>query len=400
MNLAKRGLLVRTFALLNLLATGQWACAQGVTVTPIIKSGDGYIFVANNTSRGLRVTYDYLYRCDGQNSQTTQSFMDVWANSSAEWPSSACFGKAVELKVLNFRWDTSPQQAKIDNEAAERQAWYDREERLRREGQLADQEREKQLQRRRLAICNVDESGNFVVEKIAYGKIRRECYQWFPSLRAAADEYKEQERRKVEDFQKRFKQIEQDQAFKIENQKMQAFRDQQLVRERAEALEIKRKQEEDRRIEESERASQQQREQSAQAMNEQAIRFRSDPCGAVAVRRATRPPQTPYPPGANAQTKASIDRFNAQSTDQWNRMISDQEAACSASRRSSRPTGPARVTDDRGERLRKEQAMATARADAERAGAQGQETVRGEQRKTKDLQDSNAELLRLLNGGK
>ena len=296
-------------------------------------------------------------------------------------------------RLLNYRWQLSPGEIAIDQAKAEAQELRDREERLRRAAEEENQRNQRQQTQRRLAMCHIDVAGRFENEKVAYGRIPSQCYEWFPDLKVMAERAKNEERERLDAYQRRQQALKRENELAAERKWVEAGTQKMLEQRQAELLAEQRKQEEERRRQEAARIAQERAEREKTELEADAQRLRNDPCGSAADLRARPPTQRAYPANENAQQRAGIDRYNQQLIAQWQTAVNERGLACTAATQrtraaavpaSNRPPQPLRAN--------------TGSLDA--AVARNQGVVQEEEARNRAMQDSNAELQRLLQGGR
>lgn len=367
-------------------------------------TSDMELLVANKSQKSMQVQIEYEGRCAGTSQiRSGTSHVYVGANQSSRAVPFACAPTdesstrwgVQSLRVLNTRWSLSAQQIELDNANA---AWQDRKERERQwQQQLAQEEerRKQEKQRNRMTSCHIDANGRFQSDEVAYGKISRDCYTWFPELRTAAESVKQEEQRRRDAALKNMENARLEAAEHARIQHDRGLMQQRAAREQAELAESQRRmQEETARLD---------RERLLQAESEQRIRddlarqerYKADPCGAVAEIRASQPDLKTLDPHATASLRSYTEQLNQQQVAAWNERLTRRARECQDLR-----DKPAREAAARAEAERRLQAQAQAKADYQRMVQETQASSRRIEREAKAMRDDNAELWRLIQGTK
>lgn len=359
--------------------------------------------VFNDTARGVNVFVDYIYDCPDGSRSSASGVAYVRAHGSADirqgcvpLPDGSADGMQ-HAYVTKYRWQLSPSELAADAAAAEAQQRRERLAQMRQREAELERQRQEETDRKRREQCFVDEQGHFDTERFRTGVPSR-CDEWFPQLKIARKQFRKDEQARAEANRLRLQEAARGWEVDAERKRMAAMRAKLEANQREDARERQRLQDEERRRAESERAWQEQQARDQRDMEERGARARIDPCGAVTDMRSRPPKQQAYPPNANAQAKATVDRYNAQLVAQWQHAINEQVRRCSAVGNAN----PAPAVDPQAraaaaaEAARRERAMANAQADLERAQAQGSETVRRQVEKTQAMDKENDELLEMI----
>lgn len=314
--------------------------------------------VFNNTPRALYVVVDFSYACsDGSTGSDNVIFQNVGANGSSEWPLRQCFtrgnpgesGAMTQVTVLNRRWQLANHEIEHDAAVAEAAA---RAERIRQsEAAMAEENRQRE-ERRRRKRCSVDENGRFELDRVAFGRVPRECHQWFPQMHDAIVLHEEQERQRREDGQRRLREVYRQQELNQQQRQMQADRAKLEAVQRQDALDRKKEQQAATQAQDAARAQQAAMERDAAQANERARA------------NAGRSP----PAGVRPQAAAEAERAAAQQAQQAQQA---QEA-------------------------QRQQNLQNARDELDCVNAQGRETRALEQQRNQKVQDDNEVLRELM----
>jgi hypothetical protein len=381
-----------------LLASGL-ACADDVDVFQTRDAlGRKIIRVVNRTKLQRWVDINYEWQCEPTDNVTGHSGAVVVGRlDQSDLIGLACGGNIEVFRPVNWTHRVTLTEIEIANDAAEHQAKVAWAQQYSQDVEAAaSRDAEAKRQKYRFATCNIKPDGSYRNEDVRYGWIKTECYEWFPNLRSAADQYKKEQQDKQDYIRKLDAQQREEAAYRAQKNKDDAAFAAMRAREQAEmqAADVKA-----RAAEEKRRAALAQQTEQQRFEAERDAHMRADSCFAYNNMRGRSPTLMGYPPNANQSQKAAIDYQNQRLLQTWQSATAEQKKLCDAASGGAKPASADLAANSAAEAIR-QQNMAQAQRELRQAEISSTKTVEQFRQSNAALQNSNDELFKLINSMK